>query len=95
MIQVEMPMNHLNNVIRVILRSEPERVKILRTATYLALIRLGVKRDMTKAVAKTPAGSDQCDFQSIIVWLNKVQPGDTLAVAQVVQIDATAVSRTG
>jgi hypothetical protein len=90
-----LPKNHFQSVVRLILRSQPERVMVLRTATHEALKRLGAKRDLSKAWTKVPkGGSDQGDMMSIITWLKSVDKSDAEAVAQVVSLDATAVSRT-
>lgn len=90
-----LPKNHFQSVVRLILRSQPERVLVLRTATHEALKRLGAKRDTSKAWVKMPkGGSDQGDMMSIITWLKGVDKSDVEAVAQVVSLDATAVART-
>lgn len=94
MIQKELPQNHLNNVLRMVLRAETERVWAIRNATHTALKRLRVGRDLTKAVKMAPAGSDQCNMRSVFDWLDKIEHGDTAAIAQVIQIDATCCSRT-
>ncbi len=88
-----MPQRHFDTIIRLIKISNMERVKSLRTATHAALGRLRVKRDLDKAVGGVPKGSDQSDFSSIFCWMNKVDPNEAEAVAQVIAIDATAVVR--
>jgi len=55
---------------------------------------LGVARDTTKAVPGAPKGSDQVDLGSVISWVKKVKVTDTVALAQLVQIDATCVACT-
>ena len=92
-IQKELPVNHFNNVIRSIHRADRDRVMWLRNVTFYTLRKLRVGRDLSKAVGKMPAGSDQCDTGSIHTWCEKILPTDTVAVAQLVAIDATAVSR--
>ena len=92
-VEVKLPKQQFRNVIRQIKTADLNRVKVLRTATYNALKRLGVNRDPTKAVKGIPKGSDQGDVQSIVVWLAKVSPKDKQAVRQVVAIDATASQR--
>jgi hypothetical protein len=94
-VQKELVATHFNNIIRLIHQVDRERVLWLRNVSFNTLRRLGVKRDVSKAIGKLPAGSDQCDLGSIRTWMDKVQPTDLVAVAQVVAIDATAVSRTG
>jgi hypothetical protein len=92
-VQKEMIDNHFNNVIRLLHRADRERVLWVRHVTFTHLRRLGVKRDPTKAVAKMPAGSDQCDTGSIRDWCIKLKSCDTEAIKQLVAIDATACLR--
>jgi hypothetical protein len=94
-VQVELPAGQFNNVIRMLHCAERERVLVLKTATEITLARLSVKRNTRKAISKTPAGSDQWDMGSVVAWMNKIKPTDTLAIQQLVAIDATVVSRTG
>ena len=91
--KVELSAGGLNTLIRAIHRADYERVQWIRTATYEALKRLGVPRDKSKAVAKIPNGSDQCDLGSLKIWLDKVTPVDKPAIGQIVLLDATAVAR--
>lgn len=93
-IQKELPANQLNNFVRMLFRADTERVMVLRNATFLALRRLGVKRDLSKAVGKMPDGTDQIDLGSAITWMDGIMSEDTIAASQVVVLDATAVSRT-
>jgi hypothetical protein len=93
-IQKELPANQLNNFVRMLFRADTERVMVLRNATFLALRRLGVKRDQSKAVSKIPDGTDQIDLGSAITWMDGIVPEDTVAVSQIVVLDATAVFRT-
>lgn len=91
--QRHLPPNQLNTVIRFIKKAPLDRVAVLRQATFDSLRRLGVKRNVGKAVAGVPAGSDQGDVQSLIVWMGRITAADREAVAQLVAIDATAVQR--
>jgi hypothetical protein len=91
---VELLPGGLNTIIRLIHRAGTEQVLVLQAATLNTLQRLKVKRDISKAVAKTPEGSDQIDLGSVIVWLNKIERKDAAAIAQLVVIDATCVART-
>ncbi len=93
-VQKELPQNQLNNIIRMVLKADQERALAIRQATFDTLKRLRVPRDLSKATTKTPNGSDQCDIGSIITWLNKVEKIDSVAITQIVLIDATAVART-
>ena len=90
---VAMPKNHVNNVIRMIKTQPLTSVKALRYASFRCLKRIGVKRNMSKAVRGTPDGSDQGELMSIILWFDKVQKNDKQAIRQAVAIDATAVAR--
>lgn len=85
--------HHFKTVIRYIKRSHVDRIKPLRAATHANLKRLETKRDLSKAVPGVPKGSDQGDVQSIIVWMSKINPGDTKAIEQLVAMDATTVVR--
>lgn len=91
--QTGLPQNHFDSVVRLIKRAPLDRVNMLRHATHNTLKRLGVDRDLSKAVKGLPNGSNQGDVMSIVVWLDKVKPGDVEVVKQVVAIDATAVNR--
>jgi hypothetical protein len=94
-IQIELPLVQFNNVIRWIKRYDPERVGILRHATFNTLKRLGVSRDKSKSVKGIPNGSDHGDFMSIIAWMDKIENTEahSEAIAQIVAIDATCVTR--
>ncbi len=93
-VEKHLPENHMNNIIRVIKMSSMDVVKEIKTATFLALKRLGVKRRVVNARKKIPKGSDQVDIGSFVTWLNKVQVEDKKAIEQIVIIDATACRRT-
>lgn len=88
-----LPQNQFNNIIRLIRRGDINLVMSLRNVTFTKLKSLKVARDPAKVVIKTPAGSDQVDVQSIVVWVNNVHPSDKDSVAQLVAIDATLVDR--
>jgi hypothetical protein len=92
--QIALLPRHFATVVRVIKKARIEQVNNLRGASFRALKRLGVKRDLTKAVKGLPEGSDQQDFQSIFQWMDKIGPENKKAVRQLVAIDATAVLRT-
>lgn len=88
-----LPDNQFNNIIRFVRRGSADEVAQIRHATFSTLKRLGVGRDVSKAVVKTPSGSDQVDTQSIVVWMNQIQIHEKKSVAQLIAIDATAVAR--
>lgn len=94
-VQAELPQSQLDNVLRMVHSADRDKVLALRNATFNNMKRLGVRRDRSKAVAKMPNGSDQFDLMSIFVWMAKVAKADKAAVEQIIQIDATAVARTG
>ncbi len=75
-----------------------EKVREVRTITWEALKRLGVKRDLSKAVKGVPKGSDQLNVSNVILWLRSVpREGEDKyskkAVRQVVALDATLHNR--
>ena len=90
-----------NNIIRLVRMAPHETVKqlvfVLRgdkeQPGYLEL--LGVKRDLSKAVAKIPDGSDQWNARAVYEWFEKLKPNFRKAVAQAVAIEATAIARVG
>jgi hypothetical protein len=92
-VETKLPANHFNNVIRLVKTASLDRVKVLKTATYNALKRLGVARDARLARVKVPAGSDQGDVRSVIVWMDRVGPQHKAAVRQIRVIDATCCKR--
>jgi hypothetical protein len=83
-----------NNVIRMIKIAESDRVFHLRHATFTALRKLRVARDLDEAVSGMPKGSSQADFGSIITWIKSIAKDDTSAVNQLLAIDATCCVRT-
>jgi len=93
--EYKLPKQHMNNVIRLIHKATLDHVKGLRTASYNNLKRLELKRDLRLARKKIPAGSDQFDVGSIIVWMNQIPKNDKAAIQQLLAIDATACQRTG
>jgi len=90
---LELPKNHFNNIIRAVKLGQINRVREIRTATFHALKRLGVERDLKYGIRKTPAGSDQVDIGSIVTWLKKITLEDSAAIKQLITIDATACKR--
>ncbi len=103
-----LPKRHFDNVIRWIKRVGIDHIPALLAASKANLERLEVKRNLGKAVAGIPDGSDQGDIQSVITWMSKIHPGspsptpgkpgvprDKKAIRQLVAIDATAVARMG
>ena len=97
--ETEMPIvkelrpEQFDSLIRMIKKVGLERVRDLRTATYRTLKRLEVKRDESKFVPGIPKGSDQHNIRTVLVWLDKIKPGDAKAMEQLVAIDATATRR--
>ena len=85
--------NQFNNVIRQIKRAHIDRAASIRTVTFMALKRLGIKRNKSKAVEGMPEGSDQGNVRAIIEWLDKIDRKDKEAIAQLIAIDATATVR--
>ena len=72
-----------------------EKANSLRRVSFDTLKRLGVKRDMEKAIAGIPSNTNlQFNEASVVAWMNNIDPNDTKAVKQLVAIDATLVVRT-
>ncbi len=92
---VELNKAQYNSTIRMVKQAGVDRLKFVRSATYVALKRLGVARNLSKAAKKTPRGSDQHNTGNLVTWLARVSPKDKKAVRQIVAIDATAVTRMG
>ena len=92
-VEKHLPDNQFNNIIRLVKMADLERVKHIKTATFLALKRLKAKRRVVNAKRKIPKGSDQVDIGSFITWMSKVQAVDKKAIEQIVSIDATACRR--
>ena len=90
---VEFSPTALDSLSRMILHGDKVRVEDIKTMTRQTLARLGVKPELSKAVSKLPAGSDQIDLGSFRVWLDKLNKTDTMAIAQLVLLDATAHAR--
>lgn len=83
-----------NSFIRFIRNGSVESIKQVRTETFNALKRLGVKRDLTKAPTKTPNGSDQSDVGTLIKFLRGIEPTSETAIIQLIVLDAAACQRT-
>ncbi len=92
-IQKELGDQRFKDVIRMVKNVALMEVKDLRTATFRTLKRLEVKRNESKFVPGIPEGSDQHNVRTILVWLDKIKPGDKKAIEQLVAIDATATRR--
>lgn len=95
MVEKHLPKRQFDSVIRLIKTSPLDRVKAIKTATFQALKRLKIKRDVRHARKTLPKGSDQGDVRSIVVWLEKIKPGDKKAIDQLIAIDATCCRRVG
>jgi len=92
-VDLTLPKNHFNNVIRSIKKSSLDRVQSVRHQTHSTLKRLKLERDLTKAIKGIPKGSEQVDHGTLFTWMNKITSGDKKAIRQVIAIDATAVKR--
>ena len=95
-VEKNLPPTQFNNVVRWIKQTEVDRLKGLTVATAATIARLHVRSvRMRNAIKGVPEGSDHFDSGSLVEWMNKVQPEDQEAVAQVLAIDATARARLG
>ena len=56
-----LPKNQFDTVIRQLKLASIDKVKQIKTGSFNTLRRLGVKRDVSKAVAGVPNGSDNLD----------------------------------
>ena len=90
---IELSPGGFASVVRMVHRGDADKVQWIRTATYTAMQKLGIARDATKAIRKTPKGSDQFDTGSLLTWMNGLKITDKKAIAQLVALDATAVAR--
>lgn len=83
-----------NSVVKVLLSCELDRARQFRTASWTALKRLQLKRDLSKARKKVPKGaSDNYDAGTLVSWMNNIQANEKKAVQQLIVLDATAASR--
>lgn len=82
-----------DGVIRHIKRAALDRVEVLAVAAANTMRRLKLRRDMSVARRDIPAGSDQGDTMSLIVWMDGLERNFRGAVRQVVVIDATCQLR--
>lgn len=89
-----LPKRDFNSVIRAILTGPQSRAASFRGASFRNLKRLGIARNLSKAHVKVPEGSDQIDVGSIVTWMDNIQPEHKRSIWQLIEIDATAVSRT-
>jgi len=94
-VELKLPDNQFDNIIRMIKKVDSEKLDVLATAVTDTMSRLKFKRDVSKAVKGVPDGSDQTDIMSIVVWLKKVPRRNRVTKRQVVTIDATIASRMG
>lgn len=94
-VEVRMPADHFNSVIRMVKNSQIDRVEQIRRTTYARLKEIGVGRDLNHAIDGTPKGSDQTNMGNILSWIGKVEANDSAAVQQLLAIDATTVQRMG
>lgn len=95
-VEYAMPANQFESALRQAKSASRDQVLQLRHATHANLKRLGVPRDTGKAhTGKLPAGSDNTDMRSLILWMERIPGKDHAdAVAQLVALDATTVART-
>lgn len=84
-----LPKNQLNNVLRLAMTADAERLVQLDATLSKAARRLGLAVGNVRAPRRVPPGSDQVDTGSLAAWLARVEPGDEGAALQVRQIMAT------
>ncbi len=83
-----MPRNQLDNVLRLALTADAERLVQLDSTVSKVARRLGLAVGNVRAPRRVPFGSDQVDTGSLAAWLARVEPGDEGATLQVRQIMA-------
>lgn len=89
-----LPKQDFNTYLRWVQTGDIDRVLFIRNITFDALKKLGVSRDLSKAVTGgIRAGSDQFDGGTFTAWVNSIQPEQKRAVWQLQALDATAVKR--
>jgi hypothetical protein len=90
----ELPKADFHKVLHYVQNSSQEQARQLRTATFNTLKRLGVKRDTSRAIDRAVRSDGRLgDTRSIVVWMNRIAPGDKKAVDQLLVIDACCVKR--
>lgn len=89
----ELSKPEFNNVIRYILRGTQDAARSIREITFENVKRLKLKRNMAKAITKTPKGSDQADSGTLVRWMRDIQITDKISVRQLIALDATCVYR--
>ena len=76
-------------VIRLIRLLNPKDLAVVRSSTYNALKRVGVRRDQTKAISDSNPGSLKVDVRSLLNWIRLIRRSDEEAIEQLVMVDAT------
>ena len=70
-----------------------QNLQQLKEAAEINMKRLRMRRDRSKAVTATPAGSDQVDVRTWCDWMNKIKRRDRAAEVQLLALDATLATR--
>lgn len=92
---VELPPEQLTHFARVINHAGPVLAKAIAVTSGSHLTRLGVRRDLSKAMKDSFAGAINSDTGTLFAWMAKIQPKHRRAIAQLVALDASACARGG
>jgi hypothetical protein len=90
----ELPKAQMRALVHLIYASPADRVRQLHSAAATTMKRVGMRR-AKGTVAKKPRGAapSNSDFQSVFVWMDKLEKGDKAAMDQVLAIHATCAAR--
>ena len=90
-IMVEYRPEQFNSIIRNVKNRTVQFAKEVSHETFYALRRLRVARDLSKAPAGKPEGSDHFEMAAFRNWCVSIRKTDSVAIEQLIAIDATAV----
>ena len=82
-----------DSVIRFIKTGRFDSVDQFRRVVEENVKRLQIKLGRRSAIQGIPNGSDQVDVQSLVQWVNNIQPGDRKAAIQLGTIAVTIGGR--
>ncbi len=92
---IEMAKHHFRSIVRQMKTLSFGKVGVFKEATRVAMRRLRLKPDSSKAVIGVPKGSDQHAPRSFIRWTEKIKKSDAKAVKQLIAFHATITARLG
>ena len=92
---IELSKQHFRSFARQMKTVSLDNVYIFKTGTRVAMRRLHLKHDPSKAVKGIPRGSDQFSPRSFILWTEKIKKTDAKAVKHLIAFHATITARLG